>query len=479
MSKIERTINRLKKIAKKNVSKNHEITLSALSACSAILYLYSQTYIDNEIEKILETESETLLCGKINSFDNNKGRVLFYDGFADDLRGLALIYLKALVKSGYDVVYVTDKKGKGNQPNVIKVLNNSIVIYKNLKIKHTKKVKIIDEIFQKYKPEYAFLYCFPDDIAAALVFKKYEKIVKRYLINLTDHRYWTGINSFDYIIEFRSVGANISNYYRTIPKEKIRLIPMYPVINKEEKFQGFPFDVKDKKVVFSGGCLNKTFGDDGFTYYRIVEHILENHKDVVFLYASRRGNKTELVKILQKYPNRAYWIDERTDLYQILENCTIYLNTYPECGGLMTQYAAAAGKIPIILKHSMDEDNILLEQEKRKISYFDYETLVRDVDRLIDDDNYRKERESLLHDSVISEEIFNNQLVKLIEQDKTDFNIEWNNVDIKQITDVYLIANNNDNFKTDGIAKKQNAALIRYFPFVFIKKVILRMLRKR
>ena len=69
--------------------------------------------------------------------------------------------------------------------------------------------------------------------------------------------------------------------------------------------------------------------------------------------------------------------------------------------------------------------------------------------------------------------------MKLIEQDKTDFNIEWNNVDIKQITDVYLIANNNDNFKTDGIAKKQNAALIRYFPFVFIKKVILRMLRKR
>ena len=37
-----------------------------------------------------------------------------------------------------------------------------------------------------------------------------------------------------------------------------------------------------------------------------------------------------------------------------LEKSYFYLSTYPICGGLMFQYAASAGKVPVTLKY--DED---------------------------------------------------------------------------------------------------------------------------
>lgn len=57
---------------------------------------------------------------------------------------------------------------------------------------------------------------------------------------MTDHAFWLGRFAFDYCIEFRVYGYNISIQKRKIEKEKILMLPYYPVIRKE-KYQGLPF----------------------------------------------------------------------------------------------------------------------------------------------------------------------------------------------------------------------------------------------
>ena len=183
---------------------------------------------------------------------------------------------------------------------------------------------------------------------------------------------------------------------------------------------GLPFDIKAARYVFSGGALYKTLGDPENTYYRIVDHILDNNKDIFFLYAGD-GDRSEMDKILAKYPKRAFLISERKDFYYLIQNCTLYLNTYPMFGGMMMKYSANAGKIPITLKHENDSDGLLLDQPARRIEYDSFETLVADVDKLLSDDNYLTEREDLLKGSVISEERFIKNVRMTIEAQHTDY----------------------------------------------------------
>lgn len=51
-----------------------------------------------------------------------KNVILFYDGFGMDMRGLAIIYLKALAELGYKIIYVTNARAKGKQPMLFSVL---------------------------------------------------------------------------------------------------------------------------------------------------------------------------------------------------------------------------------------------------------------------------------------------------------------------------------------------------------------------
>ena len=186
--------------------------------------------------------------------------------------------------------------------------------------------------------------------------------------------------------------------------------------------------VKKEKYIFSGGALYKTLGDDKNTYYKIVDHILKNNSEIKFLYAGS-GDASEINKILNKYPNRAYLIDERKDFYYLIENSIFYLNTYPMFGGMMMKYAADAGKIPITLRHNKDSDGLLLNQEEAKIEYDTYEELIRDVDKLLMDSQYLKARESLLEGTVIKEERFVKNVRGVIENHRTDYKHEIIEID--------------------------------------------------
>lgn len=76
-----------------------------------------------------------------------------------------------------------------------------------------------------------------------------------------------------------------------------------------------------------------------FLYYKIIDFLLNEFDDLKFIYAGD-GDRTEINKIIEKYPNRAILINERPDFFRLFKNCTLYVNTYPMFGGLMMRYAA-------------------------------------------------------------------------------------------------------------------------------------------
>lgn len=463
------------RIINKALEKNdYEKAMAGISVCSSLLYLWNQKYTDQFLEESIKIVADNTVTAGVVSLKKRKddGPILFYDNFGLDTRGLALIYIKALVATGRQIIYLTTSKGENNQPEIDKALNaseNAVKLYFNKYDSYKKKLKELQQVITTYKPSHAFLYTTPDDSAGIAVFTQMEGKVKRFQINLTDHAYWLGLNAFDYCIEFRDYGASVSVNYRGIDKDKEILLPYYPVIDSEAEFQGFPFDPSGKQVVFSGGALYKTI-DENLTYYHMVSDILEKNPNVIFLYAGS-GDSSHIEKLQRKYKNRVYFIAERKDLFQLMQHVTLYLNTYPMLGGLMMQYAVIAGKLPLTVKHGNDADGILINQHSREIEYDSCEKLIKDVHKLLLDESYLNAREEELKDSILSEEQFNEEVELLLEKGSTSFIPQITEIDTRAFREDYKKRFSKIDFE-NVIASRANRSLATDYSGSYVRKII-------
>lgn len=459
--------------------RKYEDVLAYTEMLAELLYAYNQVYIDEELEKNLLKVSKEIMDVHGLTANDMTNKVLFYDGFGLDIRGLALIFLKALTKKNYEIIYVTTTKAKGTLTEIEKLASaEGIVIeYIDMSTNYITWANSINDMFLKYKPKDAFFYTTPYDVAATIAFEAYEGIVSRYQIDLTDHAFWLGKYAFDYCIELRNVGSQISNKYRKIDKEKMRMLP-YPVrIDRTQKFEGFPFETEGKRIIFSGGALYKTLGDPENAFYWIIDQLLSQHSDLIYLYAGQ-GDDSELKKIIKKYPGRAFHIDERKDFFQVMERCVLYLNTYPMFGGMMMHYAAEANKIPITLRHENDADGLLFEQDKLNIEYDTKEELVDDVNRLLTDQKYLEERESLLQNSVISEDKFASELDELLKHHITSYNLDLTDIDTTKFREEYVERFNLKKALRNTFMRKSNIRVAKTFPVDFCVVVVTMVLDK-
>lgn len=454
----------------------YEDSLLLMSCLADILYRYNQDYTDRRLEMQLGRVRSELKREGCNWIEKRACResILFYDGFGLDLRGLALIYLKALATSGYEVIYVVREKRKKKIPTILALLeaNNARVVY----VPNTSLIgefRYLSDIFRSEAPKAGFVYTTPDDVAGIMAFSECKNAFVRYQINLTDHAFWLGVHAFDYCIEFRDYGASISHYYRKIPKERILKQPFYPFIDREKEFEGFPFKKEEKDfVLFSGGSLYKTIDRKENIYYKLVDFCLHEFDFVKFWYAGS-GDATELVKLKEKYPGRIFHTGERKDLYQILQHIDLYLNTYPMVGGLMMQYSAEAGKLPLTLRHGEDGSGVLINQDKLGIEFEDQESIKEELRRIIGDKDYRTRKEQILNGTVISPEQFNDSLLKIIQSHTSKYEIEYSKPDTQEFRREYA-----DRFGMNGVeralAKVKFARLAVFFPGLFIKGIYAR-----
>lgn len=219
--------------------------------------------------------------------------------------------------------------------------------------------------------------------------------------------------------------------------------------------------------------MYKTFSEDNL-YYRLVSDILRKYSDTVFLYAGY-GDNSRLKKLSAQFPGRVFQIDERKDLYQVLKHSFIYINTYPVSGGLMTQYAAAAGILPITLYVSNECEGLLLNQEKTGIFSKSYKDLIAVVDRIFTDDDYRKERQDYVASCLISGEEFKETLQQIIRSGRSRFTFEDISADISK--ESYTARYKMELFET-CVGTYRNRKLIRYFPGIYIKRIYHAVLRK-
>ena len=484
--KVDELLGRLKDIVKIGIEKKHyEKAMAAVSASGRIQYIYNQIYTDtmleNAILEIAKIKKEKII-DRIRKMKIQDNTVLFYDSFGLDTRGVAIMYLNALAKNGYHIIYVTKSEAKEKQPEIHKILCNANVTWKYISMtnSYSEWMESLNNTIIETEPKALFFYATPNDVSGAVSFAMFEDICDRYLIDLTDHAFWLGVKSNDFFLGSREMSASNQYFKRHIPKEKLIKLGVNLIVEEGEEHDKLPIDVEKERYIFSGGALYKTLGDENNTFYRIVDYILEKHKDIKFLYAGN-GDKIQMEYLLKKYPERAFLIDERKDFFYLIKNCTLYLNTYPMFGGMMMKYSALAGKIPITLKHNADSDGLLLNQKQAKIEYNSYEDLIKDIDRLLLDKKYLKERERLLEGTVITEERFINNVRGVIEEHKTDYEHEIVEIDTSEFQKEFY-----ERFdykkERDGIVNYINRSLYSSMQWMFwvaIKKVVYELLKKR
>lgn len=456
--------------------KNYNNALALISNCADLIYQTNLYYVDSYLENKLKFIANEI---KISiPITNNENKLVFYDGFGLNERGLSQIYVKALCKIK-DVIYVTYEDRKNEIPDILKILNEhncNVFFIKRERKSYIEQINELIHVICKQKPSDFFFYSFPNDVVGVVCLNLINNKVKRYQINLTDHAFWLGAQSIDKCIEFRDYGASISVYERNIPIHKIVKLPFYPIINEKIEFNGFPFNVsKKQKIVFSGGALYKTFGDNN-KYYDVVDYILSNYKEIIFWYAGN-GDDTEIKKLISKYPERVYHTNERKDLFQVLKHSRFYLSTYPICGGLMYQYAAKAGKVPVTLKYDDCADGFLLNQDDLNIEFNNLFDLYEEIDKLINDDLYQRNKEKQMINAVLTENEFDN-ILKNILFDNPGVSIDIKDINTENLRKSYIERLEKRDIDILLANKHTFKEVFKYLPFKVLSGVIIKIKQK-
>lgn len=465
---LERYFSRFETIIKKHRNTNPEMCMRTIATYAYLLFKYNQSYNNSLLEEIIDQYSNSFMTKNPELVMDDK-TVVFYDSFGLDMRGLCLIYLTALVDLGYKVVYLVDESKRDKQPILNKHLHEKIKIeYISFRNTYIKQIEIIRECIIRNHAGKAFIYTHPNDISGVIAFQSIKKVADTFFIDLTDHAYWLGIHCCNTYIEFRDFGKKVCVDYRRIDESSLVKLPYYPYIDKSVAFEGLPFEIDNKKIILSGGDLYKTF-DKNLTYYCLVEELIKK-TDCVFLYVGK-GDRRYLEELKSKYPTKIYIENERKDLFQLMKCSYIYLNTYPQMGGLMTQYAVMANKVPFTLCINGDLKGVLLNEKPGTIYYSDMHTMIADIIRSISDSEFLKNKYEAIKDSVISPERFALELERIMLSHRSTFVFLSEKTNINKFGESYK-----DRFSAldicDAVASRRNLHLFIYFPLQFMNGML-------
>ena len=476
IQKAEKRVSRLITVAQTQLRREKlERALNTVATCGLIRYSANQCYQSDELEALLSQVAEKLPFPEAAPVEED--RVLFYDGFGLGSRGLMTIYLQALC-SQKKVTLVTRREwtpGLKEAITLVESRGGQVCLLEGKK--KTEDILQLQRIISDSGARHLFMYANADDVVVTTAFLGVPKDRVRYQINLTDHAFWLGSRCADKYIEFRDYGGAISAVYRGIPKEKLVKLPFYPRLDQYKPFAGYPqpFDPEKQKMVFSGGALYKTQSPDN-AYYRLVSQMLRNHPDVVFWYAGS-GESTQLELLCKEFPGRVWHTPERQDLFGVLEHCLFYLSTYPVCGGLMFQYAAAAGKVPVTLRHDDISDGFLLDQKNLDIEFETIEKTLQEIQKLVEQPEYRKEKEEKISRSVLDPDTFAQRLQLLLETGDTGISLDYTLPDVEKLQNMYA-KNYTDKQLRQDLVRRGNGYLFARFPVDYALGLVMKLRKK-
>lgn len=375
---------------------------SYIKAASRFQYNFNDIYSDRRLNMLIEKLADKLSI-PIDLLPKDDV-VCFIDSFSRDQHGLTQQYLDALFElKTKKIVFISENKQIGTQIKrdlvqnkaKIYILNNKDVILA---------AREISDIVQFECPSAIFFHLTPCSIAPLLATCKLQS-VKRCQINLTDHAFWLGGNTFfNYSFEFRRQGCLISKIFRGFNEKQLVLLPYYPWVEGAQ-FRGFPIKTDGKIILFSGGALYKTEGK-GDVYFAILKAILDRYPNVVFFYAGG-GDKTHFYRFIKEnsYEEKVFLIGYRDDINEVMKHSDIYLSTYPLFGALMSQFAALNG-IPILAYDTYQLEDVVCTKKEGQIVFGTVKELLDEADKLINDSAYRQKKGDYLKTLIASKTDF-------------------------------------------------------------------------
>ncbi len=475
---------KLKRIALKYAEhKDYDNAVFYMQRASILMYNSNIIYADAELENLLQVISKQIIVNDLTKRPSSK-KIVLYDYFVLDNRGLSEQYLDALFAYDYEVLFIGCRDDEKSKQIYYKLQSHHIAYKVIIETNEIKKAKEIYQLILEFSPQIVIAHTSPWDISGLMAINRFDKNIKRFLINITDHAFWLGSTVFDYFLEFRDYGYNISKTYRRIDEKKLLKLPYYPILNKNIQFEGFDFDTKGKKLIFSGGSIYKIQGSSVFL--DIVEYIVTNYTDTIFLFLGNGDSKYILDFIEKnKFQDRVYYRPERKDIYEVFKHCDLYLNTYPLIGGLMTQFACVAGKLPITLNDNSDPCNSISELIT---NCNDVEIEFDNIDSLKSKlDFYLKNPDILIKDSVkiknaiISPKAFRDILLEYIEADAPVSKIPFSSyyIDIDRFSKPYIVRfNENNGLSYYRMFIDHKLKMLKFFPKNIIKYAKRRIIRK-
>ena len=185
------------------------------------------------------------------------------------------------------------------------------------------------------------------------------------------------------------------------------------------------------------------------------------------------------MKLKNEFKGRCIYIEERKDLYAVMRHITLYFNTYPLLGGLMTQYAAIAQKVPLTLidSSSVGLDGIILNRNKLHIEFADVEALLKEADHLLFDDTYRIQEERKLQESVYTEVDFQKGVEDLLTVGKTSYSFSTHFIDTSTFQMGYRERFTKNRLER-CIINRETGPLWRHYPVFFLHRIYHKLFRR-
>ena len=413
--------------------------LEVLRLSSNIAYSYNcvPSYCDSHAENIIFKIAQEIL--PLVSVNANNECICFYDYFGQDNKCLTQQYIRAIIASEKELVYILENEYEEfkNSDIFLELTNYSKArIYILEKVKPLVAARQILGIIASENPYCVLMQLAPWDTIACLAFSRISG-VKRFQINLTDHAFWLGVGILDYCLEFREYGINLSVKKRGIPIHKLKRQPYYPIIN-EVSFQGLPTETQNKKIIFSGASIYKIQGDNLY-FLKLVKKLLQLDEDLVFVFAGGGNQKSVLDFITENHmKQRCFFIGERTDFSALCKRANYFLTTFPVAGGLATQIAVQT-QTPIYVfgkKGYLFNDLDGLFQDKKIKTEYDEQKFIENFRDTYNDDVLLMSVAKELKKGIITIEEFNTSLLDIIYFPASQ-HIKFLDIDIEHCSEIF------------------------------------------